>query len=260
MLISPFDEMAASYDSSFTHTACGAALRGIFWERLATVFAGRPRILELGCGTGEDAIRLARAGHHVVATDASAAMIDQARRKALAAGCAQSIEFHVLPMEALHDLPHDLRFDGVFSNFGAINCVADLERLAGALAVRLEPGAPLLFVAMGRHVPWEWFWYGLRAEPGKAFRRLRREGVEWRGFRVHYPSPRQLAHQLRDGFTARCARPLGLLLPPSYACDWLNRRPRLLGVMLRLERRAQRWPQLAGLADHYVFEAVRNAA
>jgi SAM-dependent methyltransferase len=257
---SPFDEMAASYDSGFTYTACAAALRRLVWEHLSTVFAGRARILELGCGTGEDAIRLAQQGHDVVATDASAAMIEQARRKAEAAGCAGRIDFRELPMEALQDLPHGLRFDGVFSNFGAVNCVADLQRLAGMLAARLEPGAPLLFVAMGRLVPWEWLWYGLRAEPRKAFRRLRRGGIEWRGCRIHYPSPRQLADQLRGGFTARHAHPLGLLLPPSYACGWIHRHPRLLDLLLRFERRAHRWPRLAGLADHYVFEAARNLA
>ena len=30
---------------------------------------------------------------------------------------------------------------------------------------------------MGRHVPWEWGWYLARGEGGKAFRRLRRDGV-----------------------------------------------------------------------------------
>jgi SAM-dependent methyltransferase len=260
MQATPFDEMAAGYDASFTRTACATALRALVWERMHESFAGRGRILDLGCGTGEDAIRLASAGHRVVAIDASADMIRIARNKAASAGYGERIEFHVLPMEALHALPAQLRFDGVFSNFGAINCVADLEALGAALAGRLEAGAPLLFVPMGPLVPWEWFWYGMRAEPRKAFRRLRRGGVEWRGCRIHYPSPRQLAARLRPGFIARHARPLGLWLPPSYASAWLNRRPRLLQAMLRLERHAQRWPPLAALADHYVFEAVRSGA
>jgi SAM-dependent methyltransferase len=260
MRASPFDEMAADYDRSFTQTACGAALRGLVWQRFPAVFSGCKRILELGCGTGEDAIRLARAGHRVIAIDASAEMIRVARLKALAAGCAQRIEFHVMPMESLHVLPRDQRFDGVFSNFGAVNCVADLPRLAGALAARLDPGAPLLFVPMGRCVPWEWLWFTLRGEPRRALRRLSRAGVVWRGSTIRYPTPGQLAVALRGAFTPVRVRPLGLLLPPSYASGWINRRPRMLAGLLRAERAAQRFAGFASFADHYMFEAQRSAA
>lgn len=260
MQASPFDEMADGYDASFTHTACAAALRGLVWERLRHLFAGRERILELGCGTGEDAIHLAKAGHRVLATDASPEMIRVARLKALAAGCAERIDFQVLPMESLNCLPVDERFAGVFSNFGAINCVADLPRLAKVLAARLQPGAPLGFVVMGRHVPWEWVWYGLRGEPRKAFRRVRRDGVTWRGATIRYPTPGQLRSALRPAFTPARAWPIGAVLPPSYASGWLNSRPRLLRTLVSLERKlvARRW--LAGLSDHYLLEAVRSGA
>jgi SAM-dependent methyltransferase len=259
MQASPFDEMAADYDESFTRTACATALRELVWRRLPAVFRGGGCILELGCGTGEDAIQLARSGHHVVATDASAEMIGVARLKALAAGCASRIDFHVLPMESLQVLPRDRRFDGVFSNFGAVNCVANLPRLAELLSARLRKDAPLMFVAMGRFVPWEWLWYGLRGDGRRAFRRLRREGVEWRGTTIRYPTPRQLATALRPGFRREHVRALGSVLPPSYASDWLNRRPRWLSALTTLERVVQHVPGSATLADHYIFEARRAA-
>jgi len=55
-------------------------------------------------------------------------------------------------------------FDGVLSNFGAVNCVQNLQALVADVAHRLAPGAPLLWVVMGRHAPWEWVWYLMRGQ------------------------------------------------------------------------------------------------
>jgi SAM-dependent methyltransferase len=255
MHATPFDEMAASYDASFTRTACATVLRARVWDRLQASFAGRERVLELGCGTGEDAIRLAQAGHQVLATDASAQMIRIAREKARCAGCAGRIDFRVLPMEELHQLPRQRPFDAVFSNFGAINCVGDLPRLAASLAARLSAASPLLFVAMGRFVPWEWAWYALQGQPLRAFRRLRRHGLEWRGLRVRYPTPGRLAREIGPWFTLRHCRALGFALPPSYAAGWLDSSPRALRVLAALDRIGERFT--APLSDHFVLEAVR---
>jgi SAM-dependent methyltransferase len=255
MQFSPFDQLAADYDRSFTRSACGRALRSMVWDRLPTVFGTRHRILELGCGTGEDAVRLARAGHRLVATDASAEMIRLARLKAEAAGCADRIEFHAMAAEDLHRLPGEARFDGVFSNFGAINCVADVSALALELSARLTPGAPLLFVVMGRYVPWEWAWFLARGDRERAFRRLARAGTAWRGLPIHYPTPQELARSLAPMFELRRRAALGSVLPPSYAAGWLETRPRWLAALSAVERALCR--VTAGMADHYMVEATR---
>ncbi|MFO1466001.1 MAG: hypothetical protein U1F35_06125 [Steroidobacteraceae bacterium] len=51
--------------------------------------------------------------------------------------------------------------------------------------------------------------------------------------------------------------PLGWLLPPSYAAGWLDRSPRCLAWLARLESMAQGSRGLASVADHYIFEAHR---
>ncbi|MBI5671403.1 MAG: class I SAM-dependent methyltransferase [Chloroflexi bacterium] len=78
----PFDPLAPTYDSDFTDTAIGRYLRGRVQARLTQHFKAGDHVLELGCGTGEDALWLAGRGVSVLATDTSAAMLDITLAKA----------------------------------------------------------------------------------------------------------------------------------------------------------------------------------
>jgi ubiquinone/menaquinone biosynthesis C-methylase UbiE len=251
-----FDAMAESYDADFTASALGRVLRARVWERFDACFTGYESLLELGCGTGEDAIHLAQRGHRILATDVSAKMLRIAQHKAERVGVAARIRFICAPMESLAGVLGVETFDGIYSNFGAVNCVADVPALARMLATRLVPGAPLVLVPMGRHVPWEWAWYLARGDRERAFRRLREGGLEWRGLRVHYPSPAMLGRSLAPSFEASRRCSLGFALPPSYAAGWLDSAPRTLAALNAIEHAMGRFT--AALADHYIFEAVRS--
>ena len=257
--VGAFDDLAANYDAAFTDTAVGKALREIVWSHLDGSFGSCRRVLDLGCGTAADAVRLARGGATVVATDASPRMLQVARQKARAGGCDTQIEFHCVAMESLARVTDGQSFDGVLSNFGAVNCAADLPGLVAEVARRLTPGGKLLWVVMGRHVPWEWLWYLLRGEWRKAWRRLAPQGVSWRGLTVHYPTPSQLQRILRPQFAIDRVSPLGCVLPPTYAAGWLERSPRARAVLTYLEKLVHRSSACAALSDHYIIEATRLA-
>ena len=252
-----FDDMAGTYDATFTDTNVGRALREIVWSRLEQVFRPSQRILELGCGTGEDAVRLAGRGMKVVATDPSSRMLQMARCKAVIENCQEHIEFRRIAMEDIGSFAEGEVFDGVLSNFGAVNCVQDLQALVADVAARLAPGAPLLWVVMGRHAPWEWLWYLTRGRWHKAWRRLHPGGIEWRGLTITYPTPAQMKSLLLPHFTVTRLAPLGVALPPSYAAAWLDRSPFAAKVLTRLEWWAQRSSMLASCSDHFIVEAVR---
>ena len=149
-------------------------------------------------------------------------------------------------------------FDGAFSNFGGLNCVADLSAVASSLADLLRPGAPVLLCVMGPLVPWEWAGFVRRGEPGKAFRRLRRGGVEWRGIAVRYPSPAALRRTFSPAFRPLRLAAVGALLPPTEWEAWSGRHPRLLAALARWERRLETVPPLPWLADHYIMELARR--
>lgn len=254
----PFDSMAADYDQAFTDTLIGARMRQAVWRRLDAAFCPGAHVLELNCGTGEDAVYLARRGVHVLATDISSAMLAAARAKVERAGLHELVQVEQLDITRLAEHAAGPRhFDGALSNFGGLNCVADLAAAARGLAAHLRPGAPALLCVMGPLVPWEWAWYLWRGQPRKAFRRLRPGGTPWRGLSIHYPTVGALRRAFAPAFRLRRVSAVGALLPPSYAEGWARRHPRALALLAACERRIEVLPPLPWLADHYLVELER---
>jgi SAM-dependent methyltransferase len=250
-----FDTLAAGYDGQFTQTRIGTTMREAVWARCAVHFRPGFRILEMNCGTGEDARWLASRGMQVLATDISPAMVEVARRKLAASPENPAVRIETLAWEQLTRLD-DAPFDGMLSNFGGLNCVADLQGAAAALATRLRPGAIAILCIMGPCVPWEWLWFLSQGRPRAAFRRLRRDCV-WSGIPLRYPSISASVQAFAPAFRLLRAGAIGALVPPPYTESTLGRHPRFLAALERLERRWEaRWP-LPQLADHYLLELER---
>jgi SAM-dependent methyltransferase len=257
---SPFDALARDYDRSFTESAIGQRLRAAAWRRMDAAFRPGDRVLELNCGTGVDAVHLARRGVHVLATDQSAEMVGLSRAKVGAFALGGLVDVARLEIENLAQLRDRGPFDGAVSNFGGFNCVDDLAPAALGLAGLLRPGASVVLCVMGPVVPWEWGWFLAHGQPGKALRRLRRAGARWRGLSIQYPSPAKLRGAFAPWFRQTRMGALGALVPPSYAESWAGRHPRLLAALDRCERRLETcWP-LPWLADHYLVELERTDA
>lgn len=248
-----FDAVAARYDAEFTETRLARELRGRVWERLAALFSPGARVLELACGTGEDARYLARRGVQVVATDQSAAMLDLARAKCTGL----PVEFAQVDLNASPlDLPVG-PFDGVFSNFGGLNCVTNYQPLAAQLAQGVNSKGRMILVIMGQWCAWEMLWYARHGDFRTARRRWRTEtalatiGAGY--FPVYYPSTRELQRAFMPAFRLTRVRPLGLFLPPS-ALEPLTRRWYFPWRLLTLLDRLVGWP-LGG--DHTIYEFER---
>jgi SAM-dependent methyltransferase len=270
-----FDGVAPTYDSEFTQTRLARWLRASVRAYLAEAFQPGDRVLDLGCGTGEDALWLARCGVHVTATDISQAMLVIAQRKAAAAGLAHLVDFAAVDLAAppfasdnpqfrYSAIPHSRipRFSGAFSNFGPLNCLRDRRPLVRALAHWIEPGGQVVLVVMGPVCPWEIGWHLLHGQPRPALRRWRGGGQAHVGhgqtIRVWYPSPRTLEAEFAPYFEVRKLAGIGSLLPPSYLSDLVERRPGLFGHLARADRRVgAAWPWW-WLSDHYLVHMQRR--
>lgn len=255
-----FDPLAQSYDSDFTRSPVARWLRARVHGRLDMLLHPGDHVLELGCGTGEDAAYIATRGVHVTATDASQAMLKVARMKHAHHNkeVAPFVEFLPLDLNALPSEGFEAGFDAVFANFGVLNCVDDRPRLAAWLAERIKPGGVAAFGVMSPTCAWEIAWNLAHLKPKQALRRSHpaRFATESGTVNVTYPPPRHLNHEFSAGFHPMFLAPLGLFLPPSEMFGVVEKRPALLERLKRLETRFQS-PSLARFADHYWIEFER---
>jgi ubiquinone/menaquinone biosynthesis C-methylase UbiE len=234
----PFDAIAPRYDELWTNTTAGRLQRDAVWRKLESYFRAGHHLLDLGCGTGEDALHLEQAGVRVSAFDASPGMVQVARERGIAA--------NVLTLEDLDKL--DGAFDGALSNFGALNCVAEPHRLRAPLARLIRPGGFLALCVIGRFCLWETAHFLMRGELRKATRR-------WSGsstsaslnLQVFYPTTERLCKIFAPDFTLIESTGIGVFVPPSYAGALPTA---TLANLAAADRRIAHLPGVRALADH----------
>lgn len=261
-----FGAVAEVFDTRFGDWASVAAQRRAVRRHLLAAFPPGSTLLELGGGTAEDALFLARHGREVLFTDGAASMVERARAKAEDSGLADRVRTEVLVLEDLEEFARDRRdrgaplFDGAYSNFAALNCVPDLRPVARGLSGLLSPGARALLVLFGPFPPGEVLVQLVRGDPRAAFRRLRKGATPARlggmDFHVWYPGPRQVARAFSPEFGLRGTRGIGIFVPPSAAEPMISRYPRALALMERLDRLAE--APLAWLGDHVLLQLERT--
>jgi ubiquinone/menaquinone biosynthesis C-methylase UbiE len=204
--LSFFDGLATRYDETWTNTPIGRIQRNAVWREVDCLVRPSDRILDLGCGTGEDALHFLQAGATVEAIDASSKMIEVARSKGVNARL-RRVE-QVGEMEGPYDL--------IFSNFGVLNCISDLSVLAEPLARITRPGGSLAICLMSRFCLWESVYFVLRGQFRKAARRWWGEAQASGSLRVFYPSLQNIERALLPHFRIRRDVGIGLAVPPSF--------------------------------------------
>ncbi|WP_244754178.1 class I SAM-dependent methyltransferase [Rhodanobacter sp. B2A1Ga4] len=255
-----FDSVAADYDGPLGNNELIQRMRLILWDTVHSTVPPGARLLDLGCGTGIDALEFARRGFHVVATDWSPLMVERTRARAAAAAMQSRVTVAHLGIQQLARL--DDEFDGIYSNFGPLNCVPDLGAVATECARLLRPGGTLVFSVMGRICPWELGHYALRGRFKRAGVRAAR-GATAVGMNRHtiwtcYYLPREFYRAFSGQFSLQGYRALGLFLPPPYLVDYYRRRRRWCERLGRLDDRLGALPLLRDMGDHFLIVLRRR--
>ena len=154
-----FDHIAGDYDESFTNSLTGQYQRQMVWKYLDKRLSENKtlEVLEMNCGTGEDAIHIAVKGHKVLATDISNSMIGVAKAKVVAKSLTHQVDLKPLGFQEITFDRLQQRFDLVFSNFGGLNCVnpMTINEIALNLSKVIKPGGSLIGIIMPEACLWE---------------------------------------------------------------------------------------------------------
>ncbi len=255
-----FDEMAASYDSMFSLTRTGKEQRERVRHYLTSLVRPGMKILEINCGTGEDAFFLAGLGCDVTATDGSEEMIRQCLEKQSSVYPGSKVLFKKLEFHDLMTFRETSKFDMIFSNFSGLNCLgpgglSDLSRVLGSM---LGPEGKFVVVMFGSKCAWEWIYMILKGKFREAGRRKRTGPVvfKYQGKEqpVWYYSPGRLRKTIGDNFLIADLKPVGLFLPPTYLDNYFRTKNRVLSTLSKMERWVANSSVLSDWADHFFAE------
>jgi len=255
-----FDNVAESYDTSFTDTLTGRYQRDQVWQHLDQNFPAEKtkRILEVNCGTGEDAIHLARRGHEVVATDISDKMIQIAMLKT-PHDISNRLSFQQMNMLDI-DILKPSGFDIIFSNFGGLNCLSpdQLNNFLDMISSLLNPNGRFVAVIMPKFCFMESLYFLFKLNFSKVFRRNTKEYLRVQLndaiLPIWYYTPKDIRLRLRAKGTVIQQKGIGILIPPSYLDQKFSKFKRLMKFFGKVDALVSNLAVTANFSDHFLID------
>lgn len=251
-----FDIAAPTYDETFTNTVIGKLQRHLVYEHVSEILKeGEIKtILEINCGTGEDAIWLAKQNYTVTATDISETMLSVAKTKFQS----NNLSFKQADINQLPNSFSEEKFDLLFSNFGGLNCLSksELERFFKNTSELLTENGQLILVIMPKNTLWEQCYFFVKGNFKAIFRRKKEmviANVDGESVKTFYYNPKEVVHLTSDSFQLKQLKPIGFFVPPSYLEPFFRNRPGLVSAVNALENIVKNKSFLSKYADHYLI-------
>ncbi|WP_435354585.1 methyltransferase domain-containing protein [Emticicia sp. SJ17W-69] len=253
----PFDQIANDYDQSFTYSTIGKVQRSLVWNYLEKVQLGNEikSVLEINCGTGEDALWLAKKGINVLATDISEKMIKIANKKGREH---TNVSYQVTDFQKINNR----KFDLIFSNFGGLNCISPSAFsvwLNEKMPSLLKENGRVILVIMPKFCLSESLFFLVKLQLKKVFRRLSKQPLEAKldaetTIKTWYHSAKFIRKNIPNNCKINDIRPIGFFIPPSYLNSFVEKRPNFFRILLKLENRINQFSFFANFSDHYLIE------
>jgi len=226
-----YDLLAPSYDVDIGSNLVGIRMRRVFQAALDKAFRPGDHVFEIGCGTGIDALRLARAGVEVVATDISEAMIAEVVVKARAEGISERVRCRALAAKDIGLLRTEFgesSFDGGYCHAGALNMEPQIAAVPASVRSLVRKSGEFVCSFINKTSLFEVVFYTALLRPRKAFRRMgnvvpipisRKPPLNAYVVATRFYSARDVISLFDGGFSLVAVQGLQILLPPSNLTD-----------------------------------------
>jgi SAM-dependent methyltransferase len=229
-----FDSASEEYDVTIGRNFINTLIRQRSLETLYPLLRNDDVVLEIGAGTGAEAVLIARRVARVVATDISPAMVDLLRRKAAARRLSEKIDAVKVAAADIAEVRKMLpggRVRVAYSFNGALNCEPRLADFAAELASIVVPGGYFVCSIRNTLCLTEILTYAaVLRYSGMVKRKTQPMMVSVGGSDIpstYYPVGRFLGF-FRHDFDVERIIGLPAFLPPAYLNDYYVRARRVL--------------------------------
>jgi len=250
-----FSRQSSSFDSIEANNEILQWMRKQIHAHCMRHFKTGNSILELNCGTGIDAVFFAGQGMRVHATDIADGMLHELRKKISEKNLSENISTENCSFTELRNLSKN-NFDHIFSDFGGLNCVKEIDRVITSFDDLLKPGGTVTLVIMPPFCPWELALL-FKGNFKTAFRRLKKNGaeshLEGEHFMSYYFSPKKIISCFGKKYSLLELQGLGSFVPPPYL-DTFPQNHR--GLFNKLKRLDEKWSHnfpFNRWADHFIL-------
>ncbi len=250
-----FSRTAEKYDSFAEDHPNQTRMRNKVYAHVERFVPKGSRILELNCGTGTDAVELARRGYQVHATDIAPGMLDRLQNKIEKFDLAKQITFQqcsFLELDTVQNTP----FDAIFSDLGGLNCIPDLSPIIQQLPKVLRPNGLVTWVLMPPVCLWEMAEI-FRGHPRLAFRRFAHHGtrahLEGLHFTVYYFTPEKVLKWFAEDYDCLAVEGLSVITPTAESKNFAKRYAGLYRTLSWLDDRFASRKPWRGWGDFFIM-------
>lgn len=220
-----FDSASEEYDFTIGSNFINVWIRERSIRELLELTRREDVLLEIGCGTGTEAIRVSKHVEGVVATDISPSMIALLRRKVEArrlAGRIKAFQARAVEVGLAREYLPEGRARVVYSFNGALNCELELKRFPKELWGVVEPGGYFVCSVRNRFCLEESMVQGaLLRFRSMTPRKKQPKMVSVGGMDIpaYYYHPWEFAALFKPYFEAKKQVALPAIIPPPYLND-----------------------------------------
>jgi len=257
-----FSKQSVVFDEVYRDNAIVHYKRRRVREHVLKMLPPGSSILELNCGTGEDAMFFAQNGYCVHATDVSEGMLQRMAEKLERFPFRDRITQEVCSFNQLEALVDKGPYDLIFSNFGGLNCTSDLHKVLTSFDSLVKPGGRVTLVIISKFCLWESLLL-LKGQWKTAMRRFfskngRKAHIEGVHFKCWYYHPDFVIKQLREKFRLLSVEGLCSLVPPSYLEGFAEKHPKLYRFLVgQEEQRKSAWPW-RNIGDYFIISLQKE--